>query len=84
MLYPSTFLLFYSTDGGSVIGGIWNPTAEAIRPWSVGLGFPARPVTAQKNGETGKAKVVLDKTAVLLEMERLGKGLVSRIEIIKE
>ncbi|GAA5958223.1 hypothetical protein JCM21900_000151 [Sporobolomyces salmonicolor] len=75
-LYPSIFLLFYSGDGASTIGGIWNPSVEGPRPFKVGMGFPVTPV----RGEDGKAKVVLDKKAVLKDVERLGKGLVTRAE----
>lgn len=76
------FLLFTSSSGTPTIGGIWNPTAETSRPWTVGLGFPVRPVTA-KQGETSKAKVQLDKTAILAEVEKLGKGLIRRIEVLR-
>ncbi|GAA6002549.1 hypothetical protein JCM10207_001176 [Rhodosporidiobolus poonsookiae] len=75
-LYPSIFLLFYSADGGSVIGGIWNPAVEGAKSFKVGMGYPVTPA----DGSEGKAKVVLDKRAVLKEIERLGKGLVTKVE----
>lgn len=78
-LYPSVFLLFYSADGGAVIGGIWNPSVEAPRPWKVGLGFPCKPVPSIE----GKAKVELDKVILLRDVERLGKGLVKSVELVR-
>ncbi|KAM0752220.1 Nrap protein [Meredithblackwellia eburnea MCA 4105] len=79
-LYPSTFLLFYSQEGGSTIGGIWNPSTESARPWKIGLGFPCAPVTDEDKAD--KTKVSLDKAATLRALERLGKGLVIKVEQI--
>ncbi|KAK4699493.1 U3 small nucleolar RNA-associated protein 22, partial [Phenoliferia sp. Uapishka_3] len=83
-LYPSTFLLFHSPDGSPVIGGIWNPSAEAARAWKIGLGFLCKPAEEDASVEAGKARVVLDKAAVLREVERLGKGLVQRTELVQQ
>lgn len=76
------FLLFYSPEGGSTIGGIWNPNAERQQAWHVGIGFPVKPVqTDPKELAGSKAKFVeLDKKAVLSEIERTGKGLVVSAE----
>ncbi|KAL8278934.1 hypothetical protein RQP46_008603 [Phenoliferia psychrophenolica] len=82
--YPSTFLLFHSTDGAPVIGGIWNPSAEAPRAWKIGLGFPCKPVVGEDGKDDGKARVVLDKEAVMREIERLGTGLVVRTEMVQQ
>ncbi|GAA5842510.1 hypothetical protein JCM11251_004894 [Rhodosporidiobolus azoricus] len=76
-LYPSIFRLFYSADGGSVIGGIWNPYVEGPKAFKVGLGYPVAPIDGSADG---KVKVALDKRAVLKEVERLGKGLVTKVE----
>ncbi|GAA5876581.1 hypothetical protein JCM8547_002416 [Rhodosporidiobolus lusitaniae] len=78
-LYPSIFLLFHSADGASLIGGIWNPSVEGPKAFKVGAGYPVTPV----EGADGKVKVELDKRAVLREIERLGKGLVVKVEEVK-
>lgn len=78
-LFPSTFLLFHSPHGSSTIGGIWHPSIEGSRPFKVGLGFPVLPVEA----EGGKAKVVIDKKSVLQQVQRLGKGLVKKVEVVQ-
>jgi U3 small nucleolar RNA-associated protein 22 len=77
-LFPSTFLLFYCPDGGSVIGGVWNPAAENPKQFKAGLGVPVAPVLA---GGESKPKVALDKQAVLAQIERFGKGLVRKVEL---
>ncbi|KAK4049077.1 U3 snoRNP protein [Microbotryomycetes sp. JL221] len=87
-LYPSTFVLFHAVQGGSVIGGIWDPSVEGPpRSFKVGLGFPFKPANpmskAAANGSEdgqGKSKVVINKKAILSQIERIGKGLVSRTE----
>ncbi|GAA5958854.1 hypothetical protein JCM8115_000667 [Rhodotorula mucilaginosa] len=79
--YGSLFLLFHSEHGSPVIGGIWNPASEAPRAFKVGLGFPIKPIS-EDNG--GKAKVILDKKAVFREIERLGKGVVVKVEEVKQ
>ncbi|GAA5919932.1 hypothetical protein JCM6882_000002 [Rhodosporidiobolus microsporus] len=79
-LYPSIFLLFHSADGAPIIGGIWHPTVEGAKAFKVGLGYP---VTPTEGGADGKVKVVLDKKAVMKEIERLGKGLVAKVEEVK-
>ena len=67
-----------------MIGGIWNPAVEAPRPWKVGLGFPCRPVAGiagdVKDGTSSKLKVELDKSVLLRDLERIGKGLILDIE----
>ncbi|GAA5910741.1 rRNA-processing protein UTP22 [Sporobolomyces salmoneus] len=80
-LYPSIFRLFHSAHGSSTIGGIWNPSQLGSRQFKTGLGIPLRPV-AVEGGE--KAKVEMDKRAVLKEIERFGKGLVTKVELLQE
>lgn len=75
-LYPGVFLLFHSPDGGSVVGGIWHPSVLGAKSWKVGMGWPVVPV------EEGGKKVEIDVAAVLREVERLGKGLVVRTEVL--
>ncbi|GAA5969887.1 hypothetical protein JCM3765_002928 [Sporobolomyces pararoseus] len=80
-LYPSIFLLFHSANGSSVIGGIWNPSQLGPRQFKTGLGIPLRPIT---DGSKEKPKVEMDKRAILKEIERFGKGLVTKVELLQE
>jgi len=80
-LYPSIFLLFHSAEGSSTIGGIWNPSQLGPRQFKTGMGFPLEPVAGEGDS---KAKVQLDRRAVLKEIERLGKGLVLKVELLQE
>lgn len=81
-----------------MIGGIWNPSIENPRPWKVGLGFPVQPVildatsssasSSSVNGKSeatnsNKAKVQVDKQVILKDLERLGKGLIVRVELLR-
>lgn len=74
--YSSVCLIFYSPDGAPIIAGVWNPISETSRPWKVGLGFPCKPIIEAN----GKNKVIIDKDEILRDIERLGKGLVVRVE----
>ncbi|GAA5820452.1 hypothetical protein JCM10212_006122 [Sporobolomyces blumeae] len=84
-LYPSVFLLFHSAEGSATIGGIWNPSHLGPKPFKTGLGVPLRPVgSSSSSDKEAKAKVELDRKAVLKEIERLGKGLVVKVELVRE
>ncbi|WFD35008.1 U3 snoRNP protein [Malassezia cuniculi] len=73
-LYPGTFRLFYDEHGGTAIGGQWNPVrAQGDAQFKVLLHYSSEPVE-------GRDRVTLNKSAVLAEIERLGHGLVARIE----
>jgi U3 small nucleolar RNA-associated protein 22 len=63
-----------------VIGGIWNPSQLGPRQFKTGLGVPLKPV----KGEGEKAKVEMDKRAIFKEIERFGKGLVTKVELVQE
>ncbi|GAA5980525.1 hypothetical protein JCM11641_006669 [Rhodosporidiobolus odoratus] len=76
-LYPTLFLLFYSAEGSSTIGGIWKPSFEGAKAFKVGSEGPQVPVADAAEGMT---RVVLDKRAVLREIQRLAAGLVVTVE----
>ncbi|GAA5928290.1 rRNA-processing protein UTP22 [Sporobolomyces koalae] len=83
-VFPSIFLLFHSETGASTIGGIWNPTQLGPRQFKTGLGFPLTPVVEERDAAAAKAKVQLDRRAVLKEIERLGKGFVTKVELLQD
>ncbi|KAK0529877.1 U3 snoRNP protein [Tilletia horrida] len=77
-LYQDSFRLFHDGHGGTIIGGSWNPhLRDQSRKYRVALGFSARPVAG--NGD----QVKLNVPGVLAEIERLGAGLVKRIELLR-
>jgi U3 small nucleolar RNA-associated protein 22 len=73
-LYLDTMRLYYDPIGGIVIGGLFNPSLSKPRPFRVGLGFNSRPVDDESKD------VILNHKDVIAEIERLGKGLVERVE----
>ncbi|WFD04982.1 U3 snoRNP protein [Malassezia vespertilionis] len=75
-LYPGTFTLFYDEHGGTAIGGLWNAKKKARHPFKVLLGHSSRPVAG--------SDVVVNRPAILAEVQRLGHGLVERIVVAKE
>ncbi|CEH11999.1 Nucleolar RNA-associated protein (NRAP) [Ceraceosorus bombacis] len=75
-LFSDTLRLFYDAHGGSVIGGLWNPSLLAERPFKPLLGYSSVPC-----GGDGKDKMVrLNCEAVCEEIERLGKGIVVGVQ----
>ncbi len=79
-LYGDSFRLFYDVHGGSTIAGIWNPSLSTERPYKVALGFSAQPKREEGNETKAKA-VTLNRVAVLAELERLGEGLIAKLEV---
>lgn len=83
-VYGDSLRLFFDPHGGATIGGMWNPSLvgeEQGRKFKVGLGYNSAPV---QEGDGAKLRdVSLNTKAILAEMERLGEGLIERIELIK-
>ncbi|ETS59915.1 hypothetical protein PaG_05887 [Moesziomyces aphidis] len=75
-LYSDSFRLYHDCHGGSLIGGLFNPSLERERDFKVGLGFSSQPTTTDR-----KAQVKLNRAAIMAEIERLGEGLVERVEL---
>ncbi|PRT54383.1 U3 small nucleolar RNA-associated protein 22 [Wickerhamiella sorbophila] len=71
--YGSSIVLFYSgslddkLNKNQVIAGIWNRTATEPHKFRVGLPYPVTP--------TSDGKVILDKSALLSEIKRMGGDL---------
>ncbi|PWZ00349.1 Nrap-domain-containing protein [Testicularia cyperi] len=86
-LYSDSFRLFHDVHGGTVIGGLFNPSLDRSRDFKVGLGFnsclgaaeAATPVS-QTSNQDGR-HVMLNKAALMAEIERLGQGLVDKVEL---
>ncbi|KAI6169695.1 Nrap protein [Pisolithus thermaeus] len=80
--YSDTLKFFYDVYGGHHIGAIWLPIVSGVRPFRVMGGFSSTPVAQdQKSSERSKGTVVLNKQAVLDEIERLGTGLIKKVEV---
>ncbi|EPQ25892.1 uncharacterized protein PFL1_06923 [Pseudozyma flocculosa PF-1] len=79
--YADTFRLFYDTEGGTVLGGTWNPALQRERHFKVALGFSSRPVEDGGRKSSSPADVVLNRQAILAEIERIGQGVVESIEV---
>ena len=76
-LYGSNVIFFYNEQGGSVITGLWNPQTGP-RSWKINLQYSTMPTLGSVSEE---AEVTINKTAVLLDIARLGGDMVSRVEI---
>lgn len=70
-VYPGICTLFYDDMGGTAIGGLWAIEAREVRDFKVRQGYSTRPV---------KEGVQLNRAAILAEMQRLGQGLITRVQ----
>ncbi|KAH7369894.1 pre-rRNA processing protein-like protein Utp22 [Rhexocercosporidium sp. MPI-PUGE-AT-0058] len=77
-LYPSSIIFFHGAATDSTIGGLWNPQNITPRAFKVNSAFATK-VVAPETG--GSEKVIMDKSAILAEIARLGEDMVSRIEV---
>lgn len=77
MLYDSNLVFFCNEQSGSVVAGLWNPQTGP-RPWKTNLQYSTMPVTVQ-DGED--SQVTINKRATLHDITRLGRDMISRIEV---
>ncbi|KZT64811.1 Nrap protein [Daedalea quercina L-15889] len=82
-VYKDTFMLFHDQLGGDRFGGVWDPSLKTPRPFRALCGFSSVPADTEKPKEKDKDKslVVLNESAVLSEIERIGRGLIKRIVV---
>ncbi|KAL2072272.1 hypothetical protein VTL71DRAFT_11615 [Oculimacula yallundae] len=77
-LYTSSIIFFHGAATSSTIGGLWNPQNVAPRAFKVNSAFATKVVSSE---DVGSEKVVLDKSAILAEISRLGGDMISRLEV---
>lgn len=76
-------VLFFDRHGGTSVYGIFNPLLEKPRLWNGAIDFPARPAEDEQDVKERKKKgslVTLDKHALIANLVRLGRGLVSSVQ----
>ncbi|KAJ5154111.1 Nrap protein [Penicillium coprophilum] len=72
--YSQSILLFHGDDRCAVIAGLWNPQTLKSRTWNLKTAYSTAP------GDT-EGEVVINQTAILNEIARLGNGLIENIEV---
>ncbi|KAG6888045.1 hypothetical protein C0995_010906 [Termitomyces sp. Mi166 len=78
-IYGHTFKIFHDVFGGDRFGVVWDPSLKETRPFRVLGEFSSIPV--KKEEAKDKGLVVLNESAVLSEIERLGSLLVKEITV---
>jgi hypothetical protein len=72
-------MLFYDQCGGTVIGGLFNPSLTAKeRAFRIALDFPSVPASteAQQDDSKSKQAVHLDRPAFVDHLVKMSDGLV--------
>lgn len=95
-LYSDVALFFHDKHGGTIIGVVWIPTNFTPRPWKASTEINSILVSKIENLKDQKGSehdtnssnlqdqnIVLNTKAVVLEIERLGEGFVTGIEVRK-
>ncbi|KAK1228630.1 U3 snoRNP protein [Marasmius sp. AFHP31] len=91
-VYADTFRVFYDPFGGEHIGAVWDPSLKLPRSFRVLGGFSSAPAsvdvassskenTKSSSSKKGKDLVMLNEAAVVMELERMGTGLLNGITI---
>jgi len=77
-IYADTAKFFYDPLGGDRFGGIWDPSLAKPMSFRVLSRFSSTPAPKQEK-EKGKDRdaVLLNESAVLSEIVRMGEGLIS-------
>lgn len=73
-VYGDALRVFHNAHGGRALGLLWNPARSVPRAFKPFVGFNAAPA----GGEA--ALVTLNKEAVVAEIARLGRGIVTGVE----
>ncbi|KAJ5966001.1 hypothetical protein N7481_012715 [Penicillium waksmanii] len=76
--YGSSLLLFHGDTSADVVAGIWNPQTLNPKSWNLKTAYSTAP--APGNDSTQQDRVVINQSAILNEIARLGEGLVDTIE----
>ncbi|KAG6918794.1 hypothetical protein DXG01_011546 [Tephrocybe rancida] len=81
-IYGNTFKIFHDPFGGDHFGVVWDPSLKEPRPFRVLGEFSSIPIKKKENEKAkDKGLVVLNESAVLSEIERLGSSLVKEITV---
>ena len=74
-LCGNNVIFFHNENGGSLIGGVWNPLTGP-RSWRINIGYSTVPTS--HDGET--SQVILNRNVTLHNVARLGGDLILQIE----
>lgn len=85
--FGNNIMFFYDSDGGDIIGGVWNPqAANQATSWRLKLAYSTKPAEKEKkrksaDGEESEGLVVLNKEAILNEISMLAGKLVKKVTV---
>ncbi|KAJ9094624.1 hypothetical protein QFC20_006864 [Naganishia adeliensis] len=80
-LYGHQIVFFHDKLGGTVVGGLWNPSILQHRSFKPFLGYSTKPVVGDEVKIS--SMVEANKAGILAEIKRLGEGIVSAVEVIE-
>lgn len=78
-MYGSNVLFFSNKNGGSLIGGLWNPQTGP-RPWKVNLPYSTKPIVRTRNEDP---QISINKAATLRDIANLGGDMITEIKRLR-
>jgi U3 small nucleolar RNA-associated protein 22 len=97
-LYGHQIVFFHDKLGGTVVGGLWNPSILQHRTFKPFLGYSTKPVVGDETKVSVcpavsiradvfypqvSSMVEANKAGILAEIKRLGEGIVSSVEVVE-
>lgn len=74
--YNQSILLFHGDERCGVVAGLWNPQTLKPRSWNLKTAYSTAPASVEEKQD----RVIINQSAMLNEIARLGDGLVETIE----
>lgn len=74
--YNQSVLLFYGDERCGVVAGLWNPQMLKPRSWNLKTAYSTAPASVEEKQD----RVIINQSAILNEIARLGDGLIEKIE----
>ena len=77
--YHQSMLLFHGDERCGVVTGLWNPQMLKPRAWNLKTAYSTAPAPSSESEK--QDSVVINRSAILNEISRLGEGVIERIEV---
>lgn len=78
--YNQSILLFHGDERCGVVAGLWNPQTLKPRSWNLKTAYSTAPASVEEKQD----RVIINQSAMLNEIARLGDGLIETIETSAE
>jgi len=82
-VFADRIVFFWGCDPIGIICGLWNPQQTHLKAWQLNTTYSSMPQLPEGSTGPGREYVIMNKSAILNDIARLGGHLISRIEIVR-